>query len=450
MPHHIKLIKGLNIRIKGKVKNIFLPCVKSQWVALKPDDFKGVIPKLLLKPGDLVKAGTPVFCDKLNPEVKFASPVSGKVFAVNRGERRKILEIVIETDGKQEYIQHKISEIETLSRQNVIDEMLDNGLWAYIIQRPFGIIANHNAPPKAIFISGFDTAPLAPDIDFILKGQEENLQAGINILQKLTNGKIYVGINGKSVNPSIFEKIKGIEITRFSGPHPAGNVGIQIHHISPVNKGEIVWVIAPADVVIIGKYFSKGIYDVSRIIALTGSEVINTGYVKTVAGTQISFIGKNNLSKIEKRFISGNVLTGTTIPENGYLGFYHNMITVIPEGNYYEFLGWIMPGFKKFSSTRTFASWLTPKKEYTLDTNYHGAERAFVMTGKYEKVVPMDILPQHLIKAALIEDIELMENLGIYEVVEEDLALCEFVCTSKIEVQAILRKALDFVKKEMS
>jgi len=450
MPCIIKLRRGLNIGIKGKVKPEFLKDITSKSFALKPDDFKGVTPKLLVKVDDVVKAGTPIFYDKDNPEIKFASPVSGKVSAINRGERRKILEIVIEANSNQEFLQSEVSEISKLSREQIINIMLESGLWPFVIQRPFGTIANPKDTPKAIFISGFDTAPLAPDLEFILKGEENNLQTGIDILKKLTDCKINVGIDNNSKNKSIFENLNNLEITRFSGPHPAGNVGVQIHHVNPINKGERIWVIRPEDVIVIGKYFTKGIYDVSRIIALVGSEIKNAGYVKTISGAQTTFIEKTNVTEIQKRYISGNVLTGSKISENGFLGFYDRMITVIPEGNYFEFAGWALPGLNKYSNTKTFASSLIPKKEYKLDTNYHGAERAFVMTGEYEKVVPMDILPQHLIKAAIIEDIDLMENLGIYEVVEEDLALCEFVCTSKIEVQTILRNALDLVKKEMS
>ncbi len=450
MPSIIKLKKGLNIGIKGKAKPEFINDISSKMFALKPDDFKGVTPKLLIKIDDVVKAGTPIFYDKDNPDIKFVSPVSGKVIAVNRGERRKILDIVIEANSNQDYLKHEVIDLSKNSREQIINIMLESGLWPFVIQRPFGTIANHKDTPKAIFISGFDTAPLAPDLEFILKGEENNLQAGIDILKKLTEGKINVGIDGKLKSKSIFENLKNIDITKFTGPHPAGNVGVQIHHVNPINKGERIWTVRPEDVVVIGKFFTKGIYDVSRIIALVGSEIKNTGYVKTISGAQTTFIEKTNITEIQKRFISGNVLTGSIISENSFLGFYDRMITVIPEGNYSEFAGWAMPGLNKFSNTRTFASWLTPKKEFKLDTNYHGAERAFVMTGEYERVVPMDILPQHLIKAAIIEDVDLMENLGIYEVVEEDLALCEFVCTSKIEVQTILRNALDLIKKELS
>lgn len=451
----VKLNRGLDIKLKGIAKSEFLNDIKSKTFALNPDDFIGITPKLFVKVDDIVKAGTPIFYDKENAEIKIVSPVSGKIKEINRGERRKILNVVIETQYEQEYLQYDIKEVSNFSREQIINLMLEGGLWPFVIQRPFGTIANYKDTPKAIFISGFDSSPLAPDLEFILRGEEANLQAGIDILKKLTTGKIHISIKGNSKNPSIFENLKNVEscsyqITKFVGPHPAGNVGVQIHHIEPINKGEVVWTVRPEDVVVIGKFFTKGIYDVSRIVTIAGSEIKNTGYIKTISGAQISFIEKSNVTGIEKRYISGNVLTGSTISENGYLGFYDRMITVIPEGKHFEFLGWAMLGLDKFSMSKSFVSWLSPKKEYSLNTNFNGSERAFVMTGQYEKVVPMDILPQHLIKAALIEDVELMENLGIYEVIEEDLALCEFVCTSKIEVQEIIRKALNLVKKEMS
>lgn len=448
MANIIKLNKGLNIKLKGNPNPEILNNIKSKLFAFIPDEFIGLIPKLLIKEGDLVKAGTPVFYDKNYPELKFASPVSGKLLSIVRGERRKILEIVIESDNKQDYLLHNVIDLQTLTKDSIINIMLETGLWPFIIQRPFGTIADHKQMPKAIYISGFDTAPLSPDLNFILKDEVEYLQYGINILSKIINNKINVGVS--AYGNSIFENLQNVIINKFKGPHPAGNVGVQIHHITPINKGETVWTVKPEDVVTIGKLFIKGTYDTSRLVAITGSEVNKTGYVKSYPGAQISFIEKTNLTNIEKRIVSGNVLTGFKIAENGYLGFYSRQISVIPEGNKFEFLGWAKPGLKKFSFSNTFISKLFPKKEYSLNTNLNGGERAFVVSGQYEKVVPMDILPQHLVKAAIIGDIELMEKLGIYEVIEEDLALCEYVCTSKIEVQSIIRKALNLVKKELN
>ena len=443
----IKLRKGLNIRIEGKAENVLENPVKSEYFALKPNDFQGITPKMLVKEGDKVKAGTALFHDKNIPEIMFASPVSGTVQEIVRGERRVILEVIIKSDFENSFEQFEKINPKTSNKEKITEGLLKSGLWAVLKQRPYGTIANPNQKPKAIFISTFDTAPLAADVEFCVKDFLGEFQIGIDAISKLTEGKIHLGINNEN---SIFKKIEGVEIHQFEGKHPAGNVGVQIHHISPINKGEIVWTLNAQDVVAIGKFFNTGIFDISRIIALCGSEIKNKKYHRVLAGTQISELIKNNLQQQNVRVISGNVLTGTQISEKGFLGFYDTQLTVIPEGNHYEFLGWAMPGMNKFSASKTFFSSLFPKKEYKLDTNYNGAERAYVMTGQYEKVVPMDILPQHLVKAIMVEDIDKMEQLGIYEVIEEDFALCEYVCTSKIEVQKILRNGLNLMKKEMS
>ncbi len=447
MPQTIKLKKGLDIRLKGKPQEIILPTVSYQKIGLCPDDWVGFIPKPSVKEGDHVKVGSPVFYHKDNPDIVVVSPVSGVLKQVVRGEKRKILSFIIDPDGNQTHASNTI-DISKLSGDDLQKALLSVGLWAFIRQRPYNIIAVPGSKPKAIFLSGFDTAPLAPNIEFILKDEKNALQAGINILKKLANVPIHVGL--KANMPSIFEQIEGIEITYFSGPHPAGNVGVQIHHVNPINKGEVVWVIRPEDVVIIGRYALTGKYDVRRKIAIAGSQVQQPAYTETMLGADIVSITQGNITGENNRFISGNVLTGRNVTINGFLGFFDRMISVIPEGNYYEFFGWAKPGFKKFSLSRTFFSWLFPNKEYIIDTNYHGGERAYVITGQYEKVLPMDILPQHLVKAAIIKDIDLLEKLGIYEVVEEDLALCEFVCTSKIEVQKIIRETLDYIRSEMS
>jgi len=325
-------------------------------------------------------------------------------------------------------------------------------LWPLIRQRPFGTIAKPTEIPKSIFISSFDTNPLAPDIDFIMQeGNQETFQTGLNALLKLTNGKTHLNINGSKEASSIFSNSKGVIINKFSGPHPAGNVGVQIHHLDPVNKGEVVWYVNPQDVLVIGKLFSEGRYDASRIIALTGSQVSNPKYYKTIIGSSVkSIIGDGGLKAGENRIISGNVLSGSQIQEDGFLGYYDTQITVIPEGHESEFMGWLAPGLEKFSMSRTFFSWLNSKKKYNLNTNLHGEERPFVVTGQYEKVFPMDIYPVQLLKSILIEDIEMMEQLGIYEVVEEDFALCEFVCTSKIKSQEIIRRGIDIIQKELN
>jgi len=446
MSKTIKLRKGLDIRLKGRAEQQWLNVPSSLLYGVCPQDFIGLIPKPLLKEGDEVKAGTPLFYHKDIPEIVVSSPVSGKLSQIKRGEKRKILAFIIEPNGEITY--NEGVNISQLSGESLREALLKTGLWAYIKQRPYNIIAHPQSNPKAIFISGFDTAPLAPDLEFILQDENQTLQAGINVLKKLVQVPIYVGL--KANKKSVFESIQGIELNYFDGPHPAGNVGVHIHHIDPINKGEVVWTIQPEDLVIIGRYALTGKYDATRKIALVGSQVQHPAYIKTIQGASITSLTHNNIIGENNRYISGNVLTGLNKGHDGFLGFYDRMISVIPEGNKYEFLGWALPGFNKFSMSKTFFSWLAPKKEYAIDTNYHGGKRAYVMTGQYEKVVPMDILPQQLVKAAIIKDVDLLEKLGIYEVVEEDLALCEFVCTSKIEVQSIIREALDTIRSEMS
>ncbi len=450
MANVIRLKKGLNIPLIGKVQTKFLESNPIKDVAIYPDDFLGIVPKPIFKEGEKIKAGEPLFYHKDNPDVLVVSPVSGSLKAIKRGIKRKIEAFIIEKDPEIEY-SDKFSniDIDSLNSDQIKTFLLQSGLWVYLRQRPYNIVAIPDSKPKAIFISAFDTAPLAPDLEFILKDDGEYLQQAIYLLKKLVNVPIYIGL--KEGVPSIFEQIKDININYFSGLHPVGNVGVQIHHIYPINKGEIVWTIRPEDLVVIGKYVVHKKYNASRIIAVVGSQLKETGYVKTIQGAKLtSFIPTKNVIGNNNRYVSGNVLTGRKIECNWHLGFYDRMVTVIPEGDEYEFLGWAMPGFKKYSVSRTFFSWLMPKKEYVINTNYNGGERAFVITGQYENVVPMDILPQHLVKAAITKNIDLMEKLGIYEVVEEDLALCEFVCTSKIEVQKIIREALDYVRTEMS
>lgn len=446
----VKLRKGLNIRLQGKPERTLFSSEPATLFAIKPPDFYGLVPKLLVQPGDSVNAGTPVFFDKSNPDVVYVSPVSGRVSAIRRGERRAILEVIIEADGKQEYQIFPVKNPQVMDREQIIKLLLQSGCWPFIRQRPYGIVANPADMPKAVFVSGFDTAPLAPDYSFVLQDKQEEFQVGINVLSKLSARGVFLNLPDPQPEGSVFSGISNAKITRFRGPHPAGNVGIQIHHIDPINKGEVVWYVNPQDVAIIGRLFLSGRFDASKIIAITGSEVVRPGYYQTILGASIKPLVAGNVREGEKRYISGNVLTGKRISQEGYLGFYDSQLTVIPEGRHFEFLGWALPGWNKFSMSRTFFSWLQPKREYRIDTNLNGGKRAYVMTGQYEKVLPMDIYPVHLIKAILVEDIDLMEKLGIYEVSEEDFALCEFVCTSKTEVQQIVRKGLDLIRKEMS
>lgn len=450
MSEYVKIRKGLDIKLQGEAEKVFIDVPFSETFVIKPPDFVNIRPKLLVNIGDRVKAGTSLFYDKDNENVLFASPVSGEVIEINRGAKRKILEIKILADKEISYEPFKKSDPNELSREKIIDTMLKSGVWPLIRQRPFSIIANPADNPKAIFISAFDTNPLAPDNDFVLHRKGEVFQAGLDAVAKLTSGKVHLNIKANTVTSRVFTNAKGVQINKISGPHPAGNIGIQIHHIDPINKGDTVWYLYPQDVLIIGKLFTEGRFNASRIVVLTGSEVKKPRYYKTMIGASIKSIVNDNVKEDKPRYICGNVLSGTKIPADGYIGFYDTQITVIPEGDEEEFLGWLAPGLNKFSMSRTFLTWLLAGKEYRLNTNLNGDERAYVVTGEYEKVLPMDIYPIHLIKSIMIGDVEQMENLGIYEVSEEDFALCEFVCTSKINVQQIIREGLDLVKREMS
>ena len=448
MSEVIKIKKGLDIPLKGKADNVFGQTQLPDLFAIKPTDFHGVVPKMVIKEGEKVKAGSVLFFDKYQPDVKFVSPVSGELAAVIRGERRKILEVVVKSDGKDETVDFGVVSIADLSREAVITRLMEAGAWPYLRQRPYDIIARTGDTPKAIFISGFDTAPLAPDYDFITTGKENEFQAGIDVLKKLCDN-IHIGINDEAAS-KVFNNTKGVEIHRFKGPHPAGNVGIQIGQVMPLNKGDLIWTIQPQEVISIGKLFTSGKPDFERIFVLAGSEVKKPAYFHSRLGACIAPYIQDNLNPQEHiRLISGNVLTGSQVSEDGYLGFYHSQITAIPEGDEYEFMGWAAPGFGKFSISRSFFSWMCPKKKYRLNANMHGGKRAIVVSGQYDKVLPMDILPEQLFKSILVEDIDKMEQLGIYELAEEDVALCEFVCTSKLNLQKILRDGIDLMIKEL-
>ena len=451
MARYIKIKKGLNIKMVGEANKKVLNLPISETFALKPSNFMDVSPKLLVKEGEEIQIGAPLFSDKNNEAIKFCSPVSGEVVGIVRGEKRKILEIKILADKQMDYVAFNKANPRDLTRELIIETLLNSGTWPFIRQRPFGVIANPEHKPKSIFISAYDTNPLAPDNNFILQGSGADFQTGLDALQKLTDGQVNLNINADQDAATFFTDFTGVVINRISGPHPAGNVGVQIHYIDPLNKGDVIWYLYPQDVLILGRLFNHGKFDATRIIALTGSQVKDPKYYKTIVGTSIkSILADGGLKEGENRIISGNVLTGRQIAADGYIDFYDSQITVIPEGRRPEFMGWLKPGFEKFSMSRTFFSWLSPNKKRDLNTNMHGEERPFVLTGEYEKVFPMDIYPVQLLKSILIGDIEMMENLGIYEVVEEDFALCEFVCTSKIESQDIIRRGIEMIRKELS
>lgn len=456
MSVNIKLKKGFDINLEGKAVRTVVQKPLSEYYAVKPEEFIGYVkPKLLVKEGDQVKAGQALYFDKSLESMKFVSPVSGEVVEIRRGEKRKLLEIVVKSDGLQTNEQFKAyssSEISELLVDDVKKAMLEGGVWPCVIQRPFSVIANPQDSPKAIFISGFDSSPLAPDYSVLLKGEEENFKTGIEVLKKLTTGTVHLNLNADAEISAVFSGVKGVQQNKFSGPHPAGNVGVQIHHISPINKGEVVWTVTPQNVVYIGRFFNKGIYDASKVVAVVGSEVKNPQYYKIISGVKIQDLVGDNLKTEHVRYISGNVLSGTKVEKEGFLGFYDNLLTIIPEGDDLRFFGSFLPSSDRISYHRALGlmsfmnKFLNPKKEYKVDTNINGEHRAFVQSGVFEELLPMDIYPTYLLKAIITEDFEEMEALGIYEVAEEDFALCEFVDVSKHDIQVIIRQGLDLIK----
>lgn len=452
MGKFIRLKKGFDINLAGKAASTIAPTEQPETFAIKPTDFHGIyMPKPVVKEGDQVKAGSVLFHDKKNEQIVFTAPVSGEVVEIKRGEKRKLLEIKILADKTIDYIsfnKYSVSDLANLTREKALEQLLASGVWVNIVQRPFGVVADPAEKPKSIFISAFDSGPLAPDYNILFKGQEQFFQAGIDILKKFTAGSVHVNVHSEREISPVFSQVKGAELNKFSGPHPSGCVGVQIHHLDPVNKGDVVWTLNPQGVIQIGKLFLNGVYDASRIVAVAGSEVKNPQYYKTFTGASVRKFLQNNLKQNHVRVVSGNVLTGTNIGPEGYVGFFDHLVTVIPEGDYYEFLGWIKPTINKLSFQRAFGllSFLAPKKEFVADSNTRGEPRAFVQTGVFEKVTPMDVLPTYLIKAIIAEDYDEMEALGIYEVIEEDLALCEFVDVSKHNVQEILREGIELIR----
>ena len=450
MSNNIYLKKGLDLPISGEAaqntKKVIVPDV----VAVKPTDFRGLVPKLLVKEGDKVLAGTPVLADKMSQNILFASPVSGTVAEVVRGEKRKLLEVRIKADANQEYVDYGVKKVADMSAEQIKSALLQAGLWPAVIQRPYGVIASPEVKPKAIFVSAFSTAPLAADTEFALAADIQHIQTAVNALAKLTDGGVHVSLNAENCSTSAFNKLENVTKHTFSGKHPAGNVGVQIHHISPVQKGEVVWTVSPVMLAAIGKLFNTGKYDVSRKVAVTGPKVNGPAYVDAYPGIAIKDLKDFYNASENLRYVSGDVLTGSNVGAEGFLGFFDNQVTILEEGDKYELLGWAKPvRCSQFSASRTYFSWLTPNKKYDMDTNLHGGPRAFVVNDTYGNVLPMDIYPVFLLKACLANDIDKMEKFGIYEVLEEDLALCEYVCPSKIYIQQIITDGIALMLKEM-
>jgi Na+-transporting NADH:ubiquinone oxidoreductase subunit A len=446
MGQNIKIKRGMDIKLEGAPSLDVHKANSPATFAIKPTDFKGLVPKMLVKQGDEVQAGDCLFADKKNDRICFTAPISGEIAEVVRGDRRAILAVKILTDSEIVYKSFNTSGFVDKSRDEVVELLLASGLWPFIVQRPFGVLADPSIAPKAIHVSGFDSAPLAADLSISLKGQEPSLKTGFEILKKLTEGKVHLNVHVNQ-DSSIYNSLEGIETTTFSGPHPSGLVGVQINKIDAINKGEVVWTIKPQHVAFIGKFFETGNLDLEQTIVVAGSEVKKPAYYTTRLGASVSELLNDNVAE-NVRVISGNVLTGTKIDQDGYLGYYDNQISVIPEGDHFEMLGWLFPSYPRPTLSSTFPLFKFFKKTFKANTNPHGEHRAYVVTGQYEKVMPMDIMPQQLIKSVMAKDLELMENLGIYEVIEEDMALCEFVCTSKVDVQRVLSEGLELMAEE--
>ncbi|HBR53533.1 MAG TPA: NADH:ubiquinone reductase (Na(+)-transporting) subunit A [Flavobacteriaceae bacterium] len=449
MSKDIKIKKGLTIKLKGEAEKTLSKAPRSRTFAIRPADFHLITPKMVVKEGGKLQAGETIFYSKDNEDIKFASPVSGTLTAIERGAKRVITRLLIEADPQDTFKDAGVLNVETSDAETIKKHLLDNGCWPFIKQRPYHVVANPEVTPRDIFISGYTTAPLAADLDFTLKGKEAELQAAVTALSKMTSGAVHIGIGNDGSSP--LKGVKDAVVHTVKGQHPAGNVGTQIAMIAPVNKGETVWTVAAQDLVIIGELLLTGKFNAERIIALVGSSVKTPKYYTTKIGAEVStFVYDSGLNEENVRVISGDVLTGTQISPKQHLGYYDNTVTVIPEGDDYEFFGWNKPIFNKISNSRALTfSWMTPNKKFELDTNTNGEHRAFVVTGSYEEVFPLDIYPLQILKACMVQDLDAMEALGMYEVAPEDFALTEFICVSKQPHQQIIRNGLDLMYKEI-
>ncbi len=449
----ISIKKGLTIKMNGAAVKEKCTASYTPLYAVSPTDFHGLIPKVVVKEGDRVLAGSPVILDKKFPEIQYVAPVSGVVTSVVRGEKRKLLHVLIQADAACEYQQFLVANPLEMEASEVKSALEIAGLWPFIKRRPYDVVANPDAQPKAIFVKGFDNAPLAPDYAYVLKGEASNIQTALNALTRLTTGKVYLTLPAEGAAPEL-ANAKNVEKVSIKGQYPASNIGVAINHIDPINKGEVVWTLNALDLPVIGRFFNKGIVDFTRMVALTGPEVCQPAYYPCKPGICMKALIEGNVHKeIPLRYVSGNALTGTRVELDDFLGFYDHQVTVLHEGtDVDEFMGWVMPRFNQFSSNKTYTTSLInkifPKMEYKTDTRVLGSERALIMSGEYDKVFPMDILPERLVRACIVKDLEDMEALGIYEVAPEDFAACEYVCTSKIELQRIVREALDLLKAE--
>lgn len=448
----LSLKKGHDILLKGEAAGSAEVAEGVRTFAIQPSNFPGMspIPKLLVEEGQEVKAGDPLFFDKVKPDMKVVAPVSGEVVSIHRGAKRAIAEVVILADKEIKYRQLDAFDYEKRSREDLVSFLLEHGAWPLIRQRPFNILADASEVPANIFISTFDSAPLAPDMNVVVEGRGQAFQTGLNVLRKLTSGKVYLGLDarGDKAPSSVFTEAAGVEKYWFQGKHPVGNVGVQIHHVAPISSKDKVWTLGVQEVITLGALFSERRYNAERVIAVAGAELEKPAYVRTYVGASLSELLKGNLKHDHVRIISGDILSGDQKAADSYVNFYDDQVTVVKEGDYYETFGWITPSEMRPTVSKTFFNFLAPGRRFEADTNTHGEKRAFVVTGQYEELLPMDIYPQHLLKAIIVGDFEKIEGLGIYELVEEDIALCEFACTSKQPLQAILREGLELVHEQ--
>lgn len=452
-PKRTSILKeGFDIKLAGPAEEHIADNIHVSTFAVQPKNFLGVqpIPKMEVEVGDTVQAGDPLFFDKKNPDVKFVAPVSGEVIAINRAEKRSIAEVVILADKEIAFRALPEFDLDNGSREDLVQYLMANGAWPLIRQRPYNVIADQNETPRDIFISTFATNPLAPNLDFVVQGRETAFEKGLEVLSKLTDGTVYLGANANTDHAPIaaFAESAHAETRYFQGKHPAGVVGIQIHHTAPINANEKVWTLGVQEVITLGNLFLENRYNAERVVAVTGAQAESPAYVKTYAGASIKDLFSGGLKEGKTRLISGDVLSGATKTEDSFLNFYDNQVTAIEEGDYYEMFGWLLPIAPRPSISNTFPNFLFPDLKFKGDTNSHGERRAFVVTGQYEQVLPMDIYLQHLMKAIIVNDYERIEGLGIYELVEEDIALCEFVCTSKQPLQSILREGLEMMREQ--
>lgn len=446
------LKRGHDILLEGVASETIDHSVKATTFAVQPTNFIGIspIPKVVVEVGDEVKAGDILFHEKKRPEWKWAAPVSGEVIAVNRGAKRAITEVVILADKEMSYRSLDAIDLEQASREELKGFLQESGAWPLIMQRPFNVIADTAATPRDIFISTFDSAPLAPNLNLVVEGNEAAFQKGLDALNKLTDGSVYLGLDARDGHAphTAFENATGVEKHWFRGAHPSGNVGVQIHHLKPLASSDVAWTLTVQNVITLGRLFTEQRFNTERLVALTGAELHAPKYVNTYLGAKVGDLLDGNLANDHVRFISGDVLSGEQKTVDGFLNFHDDQITVVEEGDDYQLFGWLLPSLNTPSISKTFPSAFLPDLTFKANTNTNGEKRAFVVTGNYEEVLPMDIYPQSLFKSILVGDFERMEGLGLHELVEEDVALCEFVCVSKQPVQQIVRQGLDMMREQ--